>query len=197
MKTNLKAFCLMLAAGAAMLFAACGSSSKISQIEADGGRLVKKTPCSDCKSTRDIIRSRGIRESMDQQIAMEMARSSALQDMASKIGIAVRALIDDYANQRSVNNKQELEQRYERISKQLIDQTVQGYRTICEEYVLGKQPDGTNMYKCYYAIELDKEDAARSLYKGLSRDEKLRLDYDYEKFKEEFDREMNRADQNR
>ncbi|MBR6843485.1 MAG: hypothetical protein IKM79_00130 [Bacteroidales bacterium] len=192
-----KAVCLMMAACVAMLAASCGAAKKVSQATADDAVEIKSVPCSECKSTRDIIRSRGMRESIDQQIAMEMARTSALEDMSSKIGVSVTALIKNYALQRDVNKNMELEQRYERISDQLVDQTVQGYRTICEKYTLSTRPDGTKVYKCYYAIELDKEDAVRSLYKGLTKDDKIHLEYDYDKFKEEFEKELNRADSNR
>lgn len=197
MNKYMKMAVLALMVSASLTIASCGSSNKISQVKADDAVEIKNIPCSECKSTRDIIRSMAMRESMDQQMAKEMARSSALEDMASKIGISVNAVIDDYRKSGTVNMNEEAKRRYEARSVQVIDQTVQGYRTICEKYTLSTRPDGSKVYKCYYAIELDKEDAARSIYKGLTADQSLRLEFDYERFKEEFNAQMNRHDSNR
>lgn len=170
------------------MIAACGGSKKTAYLE---------NPCSDCVSTPEAIRAVAIRESMDQQMAKKMARSSALEEMASKINVTVKAVIDDYYNSRSVNMNEETKRRFEGLSRQVIDQSVKGYRTVCEKFTVSTKPNGAEVYKCYYGIELGKDDVAKSLYKGLSSDDKLRLDYDYEKFKEEFNKQLNNMDQNR
>lgn len=196
-KKYMKAAGLMLVLAATLTIVSCGSSKKVSQTEVDDAVEIKNIPCSECKSTRDIIRSMAMRESMDQQMAKEMARSSALEDMASKIGTSVNAVIDDYRKSSQVNMNEEAKRRFEARSVQVIDQVVQGYRTICEKYTVSKRPDGSRVYKCYYAIELDKEDVARAVHKALTSDQSMRLEYDYEKFKEEFNFQMNRHDSNR
>ncbi len=167
---------------------ACGGSKKTAYLE---------NPCSDCISTDEMVRATAVRESMDQQMAKQMARSSALEEMASKLSVTVKAVIDDYYNSRSVNMNEEMKRRFEGLSRQVIDQSIKGYRTVCEKYTVSTKSNGTEVYKCYYGIELGKENVAKSLYKGLSSDDKLRLDYDYEKFKEEFNNQLNRMDQNR
>lgn len=169
---------------------ACGSSKKQST-------TYLENPCSDCVSTDAMVRAVAIRESMDQQMAKQMARSSALEEMASKLSVTVKAVIDDYYSSRSVNMNEEAKRRFEGMSRQVIDQTVKGYRTVCEKYTVSTRPNGAEVYKCYYGIELGKDDVSKSLYKGLTNDDKLRLDYDYEKFKEEFNKQLNNFDQNR
>lgn len=197
MKKYMQAAGLVLAVTATLVLASCGSNKKVSQAKVDDAVEIKNIPCSECKSTRDIIRSMAMRESMDQQMAKEMARSSALEDMASKIGTSVNAVIDDYRKSSQVNMTEEAKRRFEGRAVQVIDQTVQGYRTICEKYTVSTRPDGSKVYKCYYAIELDKEEVARAVHKTLTSDQSLRLEYDYERFKEEFNAQMNRHDNNR
>lgn len=170
------------------LVASCGGSKKTTYLE---------IPCSDCVSTDAAVRAVAVRESMDQQMAKQMARSSALEEMASKISVTVKSVIDDYYNSRSVNMNEETKRRFEGLSRQVVDQTVKGYRTVCEKYTVSTKSNGAEIYKCYYGIELGKDDVAKSLYKGLTNDDKLRLDYDYEKFKEEFNKQLNSMDQNR
>lgn len=179
----------------ATLLASCGANKKISQTKADDAFEIKNTPC-ECKDTQEIIRARGMRESMDQQMAQQMARSNALDQLASKIRTAVRSTINDYFLNRNVNMNEESKRKFEGQIMQNIDLTISGYRTFCEKYTLSKRPDGSKVYKCYYAIEIDKEDIARSVYHSLTKDEKNDLDYDYEKFNESFNKGLRRAANN-
>jgi hypothetical protein len=52
--------------------------------------------------------------------------------------------------------------------------------------------NGTGNYKTYIAIELSAQDLLSAYNERLSSDERLRVDYDYEKFKETFEAEMNK-----
>jgi hypothetical protein len=69
----------------------------------------------------------------------------------------------------------------------VVDQKLTGTRTICEKMM---KVDGTGNYKCYVAIELSAQDLLAAYNERLSKDDKLKIDYDYEKFKETFDKEM-------
>lgn len=194
---HINTICIMMAVGTMVVLSSCGSSKKMSQAEVDEAVEIKDIPCSDCLSTKELIRSRGMRESMDQQMAQQMARSSALEELASKIHVAVKAMIEDYYKSNNINMNEEMQRRFEGLTRQIVDQSVMGYRTICEKYTVSKKSNGAKVFKCYYAIEIGQEELAMSLYGGLKKDDKLRLDYDYEKFKENFEREMRKADNNR
>lgn len=190
-------YLLLLAMCVNFALVSCRSTQSVSQAKATGEREVKDIPCAEWKSTKEVIRSQGMAESLDQQIAREKALSVALTDMASKIEVSVKAVIVNYAGEEDVNKKMDLKQKFERMAVQTVDQAIAGYRTVCEKFTINTKPDGSQVYKCYYAIELDKEDVARSTYKGLTKDESLRLNYDYEKFKEEFEKQMLLHDKNR
>lgn len=197
MKKNFNLICCLLAIGFALVSTSCGSNRTISQAKADEAVEIKNIPCSDCLSTKEFVRSRAMRESMDQQMAQQMARSSALEELASKINVAVKAMIDDYYKSTSTNMNEETQRRFEGLTRQVVDQSVMGYRTICEKYTVSTKSNGSKVFKCYYAIEIGQEELAMSLYGGLTKNDKLRVDYDYEKFKKDFEREMNKADKNR
>ncbi len=51
---------------------------------------------------------------------------------------------------------------------------------------------GTGSYKTYIALELSASDLVSAYNEKLSKDERLKIDYDYEKFKETFDKEMDK-----
>jgi hypothetical protein len=98
----------------------------------------------------------------------------------------VKAVTDNYLNSREMNNKEEVEERFEQLNREIVNQRLQGIKTICEKQV--KTNDGT--YKTYIALELSADDLVSSYNERLSKDERLKIDYDYEKFKETFDQEM-------
>jgi hypothetical protein len=61
-------------------------------------------------------------------------------------------------------------------------------KTICEKLV--KTPEGR--FKTYIAIELSADELVKAYNERLSQDERLKIDYDYEKFKETFEKEMDK-----
>jgi hypothetical protein len=90
-------------------------------------------------------------------------------------------------NSREMNNKEEVAERFEGLTREVLDQKLSGTRTICEKMM---KVEATSNYKCYVAIELSAQELLASYNERLSKDERLRIDYDYEKFKETFDKEM-------
>lgn len=162
---------------------ACGSTKGMEEVE------VPSQPCSDCFSTETVIRARGMGESRDQQMALEKARSNALAALGSKIRVSVESMMESFSVSRTENENEDVKRIDMNIIRRLVDETIQGYRTICEKYTVRQQKDGTKIYKCYYAVELGKEDAASSLYKGLTSGT-TNLDMDYEKFRMKLQQEL-------
>jgi hypothetical protein len=103
----------------------------------------------------------------------------------------VKTVTDNYTNSRTANNREDLEQKFEQLNREVVDQTLSGVRTICEKLVQTK--DGT--YKTYIALELSADDLVKNYNERLSKDEKLKIDYDYEKFKDTFNKEMEKKAQ--
>jgi hypothetical protein len=87
-----------------------------------------------------------------------------------------------------VDKREQLEQKFESLNREVVDQTLQGIRTICEKLVVTK--DGN--YKTYIAIELSADDLVKQYNSRITADEKLKVDYDYEKFKDTFNKEMDK-----
>jgi hypothetical protein len=85
-----------------------------------------------------------------------------------------------------MNNKEEVEERFESLNREVVDQTISGIRTLCEK--LMKTENGS--YKTYIAIELSADELVAKYNERLSTDDRLKIDYDYEKFKETFNQEM-------
>ncbi len=184
--TNLS---FVLIAVAAVLISGCKSKEKT-----PAGEKEVLVPCSgpDFFTTNKVFRSNSIGESMDQVTSKKKALTNARNELAQAINTTVKTVTDNYVNSREMNKKEELEGRFESLNREVVDQTLSGIRTICEKLVQTK--DGT--YKTYVAIELSADELVKKYNERLSTDERLKIDYDYEKFKDTFNKEMDKMGKN-
>jgi hypothetical protein len=184
--TNLS---FVLIAVAAVLVSGCKSKEKT-----PAGEKEIVVPCSgpDFFTTNKVFRSNSIGESMDQVTSKKKALTNARNELAQAINTTVKTVTDNYVNSREMNKKEELEGRFESLNREVVDQTLSGIRTICEKLVQTK--DGN--YKTYVAIELSADDLVKKYNERLSTDERLKIDYDYEKFKDTFNKEMDKMGKN-
>jgi ribosomal protein S20 len=172
---------------AAALIGGCKGSKK-DKIPAGETEVI--VPCSgpDYFTTNTVFRANSIGESMDQVTSKKKALTNARNELAQSIQTTVKTVTDNYTNSVSKDKKEDLEQKFESLNREIVDQTLQGLRTICEKLVQTK--DGN--YKTYVAIELSADDLVKQYNSRLSADDKLKVDYDYTKFKETFDKEMDK-----
>lgn len=172
-----------LAIVAAALVAGCKSKQPMPE-----GEKEVVVPCSgpDYFTNNKVFRGNSIGESMDQVTSKKKALTNARNELAQAIQTTVKTVTDNYTNSREMNRREELEQRFEQLNREVVDQTLQGVRTICEKLVQTKEGN----YKTYVAIELSADELVKQYNERLSKDERLKIDYDYEKFKATFDAEM-------
>lgn len=171
----------------ALLVAGSFTACKSKKVPA--GETEVKVECSgpDYFTDSKNFRANSLGESMDQATAKKKALANARAEMASAINTQIKGVIDTYVNSRELNNKEEVSERFEGLTREVVDQRLSGTRTICEKMM---RVTATGNYKCYVAIELSAQDLLSAYNERLSKDERLRVDYDYEKFKETFDKEM-------
>ncbi|MCP4522067.1 MAG: hypothetical protein GY827_10315 [Cytophagales bacterium] len=142
-------------------------------------------------SNDKFFRANAVGESLDQATAKKKALANAKQQLASSINTTIKAVTDNYVNSREFNNKEEVLERFESLGREVINQELAGVRTICEKTF--KTAEGK--YKTYIAIEQSGEDLVEAINERLSKNQKLQIDYDYEKFKKEFEKEMKQFSQ--
>ncbi|MEY3835229.1 MAG: hypothetical protein RI989_657 [Bacteroidota bacterium] len=157
------------------------------------GEVIINEYCSgsEYKSTKDAFRSTATGESMDRETAKKKARSNAMSEMGKTISATMKIVGDNYVNSTEVNNKEEVTESFNEMARTVVDQELRGCIEICEK--LTQRPDGT--YVSYVALELSGNTIADAYQAGLSKNEKLKADYNYEKFKETFDKEMEKLSQ--
>lgn len=174
---------------AVALMAGCKGKEK-----APAGEKEVVVPCSGPEyfTTAKFFRANSIGESQDQVTSKKKALTNARNELAQAINTTVKTVTDNYVNSREMNNREEVEERFESLNREIVDQTLSGIVTKCEK--LMKTDQGT--YKTYVAIELSAEELVSKYNERLSKDERLKIDYDYEKFKETFDKEMEKMGKN-
>lgn len=185
---NMKKLTYSLLVLAAAVFAVgCKGKKEAAQPK---GEVEVIVPCSGSEyfTTNKVFRANSIGESSDQVASKKKALSNARAELAASISTTVKAVTDNYLNSREMNNREEVEERYEQLNREVVEQQLTGVRTICEKLMRTEQ--GT--YKTYMALELSAADLVSAYNERLSKDERLKIDYDYEKFKETFDKEMDK-----
>jgi hypothetical protein len=176
---------LVVITAAVIVIGGCKSKEK-----APTGEKEVSVPCSGPTFFTDnkTFRANSIGESMDQVTSKKKAETNARNELAQAIQTTVKTVTDNYTNSRTQNTREDLEQKFESLNREIVDQTLSGMRTICEKLMQTKE--GT--YKTYIAIELSADDLVKKYNERMSTDDKLKIDYDYQKFKETFDKEMDK-----
>jgi hypothetical protein len=180
---------LLVVAASAVFAVSCKSKEKL-----PSGEKEVSIPCSGPEywTTNKVFRANSVGESMDLQTAKKKAMTNARNDLAQAIQTTVKTVTDNYVNSREMNNREQVEERFESLNREIVDQTLSGIKTICEKQAVTE----AKAYKYYVAIELSADDLVKEYNERLSKDERLRIDYDYEKFKETFDKEMEKRANN-
>jgi len=192
MKTRtISAMTFMVAISLGMILVMGGCKSKKDTVQAPVANADEKlieVYCSgpEYQSDDDVFRANNLGESADQATSKKKALANAKADLAGFIETTLKGTFDNYVKDSEMNNVSEVLEKYEGMSREVVNQKLNGIKVICEKQTVTKN----NTYKTYVAIELSGEDIVKSMNERLSGDDKLFIDYNYEKFKETFDKEM-------
>lgn len=167
----------------------CKAKQKVLSTE-DLGEVELIIPCSgpDFQSTSKVLRYSAFGESMDQMTAKKKAMSEARAGLAASLSTLVKGVTDNYVKSGNFNNAEELMTRYEGLTREVIDQSINGSTVICEKATVTK----ARTYKYYVCLELGSNDIFEQISKKASSNEMLKVDYNYEKFKKTFEEEMSK-----
>lgn len=165
----------------------CGSSKKVAR---SVGEEVIYQYCGEDEypSVKEAFRACASGESLDQAVAKKKAMNNCRTELASVVNTIVKTVSDNYVKSTEVNNQEQLHEQFQESSVNLVNQALTGAKPICTK--LTKSADGHFHY--YVTLELDSEDVLVGLNQGLSQEEVLKVDYDYQKFKKVYDAEMSK-----
>lgn len=192
MKTKMyKPFGLLLASAVIFggMFTSCGGKKGVTDVK---NETLIELHCSgpEFRSDKNTFRANATGESTDMEIARKKASSNSKAALAAQIQTTIKGVTDNYVNSREYNNVEEIEERFEVLNREVVNQQLNSVRTICEKITQTK----TGTYKCYMAIEMSTDALEEAMNNKLSKDQRLKVDYDYEKYKDTFDKEMEKLE---
>ena len=191
MKT-MKITLMSLAVIAGMSFAACKKNKDTAKTDQaltpkDQGEVKITNYCSvrEWPSTNESFRASATGASSDMETARKKALTNAQAQLASSMNTTIKAVTDAYTSSTEFNKDEERTGSFNSLTRAVVSENLAGAVTVCEEFT--KSGDG---YKCYIALELKGETFLNAHKSKLSQNEKLKADYNYEKFKDTFNQEM-------
>lgn len=165
-----------------------GCKGKKKTIEKQTGAVEITVPFSskEYRSDENYFRSKQSGKSPNDATAKKIAQQNARAEMASNINATVKRVTDQYTNQRTVGNATEFENKFEELSREVVNLEMSNVKEIGEKLLLN--PDGSYTY--WIALEANKKEVFEKIDAKISSDAKLKLDYDKQKFQSIFDAEM-------
>lgn len=161
-----------------------------SNVSSNKGDVEITIPCTgmEYQSDKNTFRATGEGFSNSMTIAKDKALQTARARLATSIEATIERVVDNYASSYESGMSEEAKSKYQEISRTIVKRKLQGTIPICEKMM--KTPEGA--YRSYVAIELGGPEVLREINNSISSDEKLRIDYEYEKFKKTFEEEMSK-----
>ena len=165
-----------------LVMASCGSQKQ----------AASNYPCPDCKSTTEVFRYLGQHVATgDRQMqqARTMAANAARTQLAAQVSATVKSVIDNYTSEYISGENSEFNQRVQDISRTVVNQLLVGTPVICEGTMPGSTPGNIICFAC---VELTGKSVLDGIANKIGNEEKLRTDFEYEKFKKVLEEEMSK-----
>lgn len=166
-----------------LVMASCGS----------GKQVASNLPCPECRSTTDVFKYLGQHiASNDRQMqqARSQAANAARSELAAQVSATIQRVVDNYTSEYVTGAESDFRQRLQDLSRTVINQLLVGTPITCEGTMPSTSIQGATI--CYACVELTGKSVMDEIAKKVSDDEKLRTDFEYEKFKKVLEEEMSK-----
>ena len=171
-----------------LLVVGCKSKEEVGVSPKQQGEVLLEQYCSgkDFFSDKKTFRASAIGESLDQMTSKKKARSNAQSELAKTINSTMQIVGDNYVSSTEFNNKEEVTESFNEMARTIVNEELRGAIKICEKFTQTSE----GKYKCYMAIELSADKLVAKYHERLSKDEKVKAQYNYEQFKKTFEEAM-------
>ncbi|MDD2563783.1 MAG: hypothetical protein PHU27_06165 [Salinivirgaceae bacterium] len=188
MKMKFNGFLAVALAASVMSFYSC--KPKVAGLDTGDFKEVK-IPCTEQGySDAMSFRASGSGTSTNMATSKDKALLSAKTRLAGLIESTIKAVTEQYTNEIDVGDKQEFEQSFEQMVRDVTKRTLVEVAITCEK----SGTNSKNQWVTYLALEVSKDAIYNGVNNGIKKDQKLQLKYDQMKFKEKFDEEMEKME---
>lgn len=193
MKKNYTKISIILISLAIMSISySCKSTKEIAQKPGDEVLIEQYCAGPEYFSDNEYIRANDLGESMDLSTSKKKAYSNARAKMAADIQVLVKSVNENYIDSREYNNVEEIEEKFQNLTYEVVKQKLNGIRTLCEKVT----KTSNNTFRTYVAIELAGDELVSAIGSKLSKDAKLKIDFDLEQYKKTFEKQMKEFEDN-
>ena len=170
------------------MMSSCGSSKSAA---GQGGDVEVNVPCSgvEFQTDKEYFRASAMGLSTNMNIAKQKAMTEARAGLAASISAKVKTVTDNYSSSYQMGENDDSKNRYQSLTRTVVDQELSGTRVICEKTM---RDTSNGNYKVYVALELAGDEIMNAMANRIKDDDKLRVDFEYEKFKKVFEEEMSK-----
>ncbi|MFA8301198.1 MAG: hypothetical protein ACEPOV_13610 [Hyphomicrobiales bacterium] len=181
------------------LLTGCGSHKKdtatgIASTKTPTGKTRVKVERDECEletmNAKELIRGYGVGTSADQMTSRDIASISARNEIVNQVNVVASNMAEKFGQQHMTSGKgltREDQGRFKQTIRNIAEESLKGARVICSNtYMVGDN------YETHVCIELTNQDFAGKTYNRLANEEKLLIDYNADKFKEEMNKELER-----
>ncbi len=183
--TFTKGILLVAVLGSTIAFSSCKKNKDVIKPDKNAKEII--IPCKDeGRSDKNYFRADASATSQDMSLSREKALTASKQRVAGLINTKIKSVTDRYVNETEVGTNSDFEQKFENLTREVVNQTLVDIAIVCEKNF----QEATGKYTTYIAIEISKDVMLNGIDKGISKDQKLRVDYDKMKFEQIFNEEM-------
>lgn len=183
--TFTKSILIVAILGSTIAFSSCNKTKNVIKPDKNAKEII--IPCKDeGRSDKNYFRADASATSQDMSLSREKALTASKQRVAGLINTKIKSVTDRYVNETEVGTNSDFEQKFENLTREVVNQTLVDIAIVCEKNF----QEATGKYTTYIAIEISKDVMLNGIDKGISKDQKLRVDYDKMKFEQIFNEEM-------
>ena len=178
--------CLMLS----VLFSCASKKATVKAV----GDVEITLPCSDFQNDKDYFRASQMGTSPDISSSIKTAEANTKRSLAGQIKTQIKDVTKIYSQDRNISDTREFSDKVETYTLAVINETLRELNPVCKKTTQKTNGEGEISYNTFMAYECSKDVIYNGIKKTLSNDQKLRQDYDEIKFKEVFDKEMDKLE---
>lgn len=166
-----------------------GCNRKLKQTDSNFKKIDQPFDASKYYSDKKHYRATGQGKALDLTVAKRIAATNARQEMASQIEVKVRSVGEQFLQNREISNTIETTSKFEDLTRTVIDETLTQVKIIGQQSYQNKKGK-SGEYIHYIAMEMPTTAIVDNMVDKISVDESLKQDFDLQKFREIYEKEL-------
>ncbi len=175
--------------GSLTLLSACSSSIALNKVD-DSKEIKLPFREKEYKTNAEFVRATSNGESRDLQGSEMIARHNAEAILANTIGSVVKGVTEQYFQNTSDNSSNDFSKKFESTTRTITNEAISNIRVL-DTKTLRK---GNGVYDTWIVIEVTKKSILAGTLKAMSNQKAFKLESDQAKFREIFEREMDKLE---